>query len=210
VADYLAQAPAMARRSLRRPSDPTGRTVPPGLAPRRAEDLLGILPPRLPHFKAGDRPAGIGDWELVELLGIGGFGEVWKATNPHLAEPVALKFCSDPEAAEVLRHEAALLGRVMQQGKHPGIVQLRHTYLSADPPCLEYEYVEGGDLVGLLQEWHHTGRATPERVNTLVLQLSEIVGFAHGRTPPIVHRDLKPANILVQRGGGRRAEVPGG
>jgi hypothetical protein len=34
----------------------------------------------------------------------------------------------------------------MREGTHPGIVQLVNTYLSADPPCLEYEYVEGGDL----------------------------------------------------------------
>src|SRR5437660_61495 len=83
-----------------------------------------LLPARLPHFKVGDRPAGIGDWELEELLGVGGFGEVWKARNANLPDPVALKFCLDPQAAAVLRNEAALLGRVMHQGRHPGIVRL--------------------------------------------------------------------------------------
>src|SRR5437763_1952449 len=84
------------------------------------------------------------DLELVELLGVGGFGEVWKARNPFLssAEPVALKFCLDPAAASTLRHEAGVLDRVMRRGRHPDIVQLRHTYLSAEPPCLEYELVE--------------------------------------------------------------------
>src|SRR5262249_11980499 len=138
---YLTQVPATIRQSLRSPSDPTGTVVPSSVSLSTPADLVPFLPSRLPRFRPGDRPPGVGDWELVELLGVGGFGEVWKAKNPHLSEPVALKFCLDPSAANVLRHEAALLGRVMSQGRHPGIIRLLHTYLSADTPCLEYEYV---------------------------------------------------------------------
>jgi formylglycine-generating enzyme required for sulfatase activity/serine/threonine protein kinase len=196
---YLAQVPAAVRRSQRRPADPGGRTVAADLPLGRPADLLPLLPARLPRFKPGDRPAGIGDWELEELLGVGGFGEVWKARNPHLAEPVALKFCLDPAAARVLRNEAALLGRVMSQGKHPGIVRLLHTYLGADIPCLEYEYVAGGDLAGLIGQWHRAGTAfRPEQATRLLQGLAGIVAFAHRLDPPIVHRDLKPANVLLQ------------
>jgi hypothetical protein len=132
VANYLTQVPAMIRRSLRRPSDPTGTTVPAGIRFHSAEDLLPLLPPALPRFKVGDRPPGIGDWELVELLGVGGFGEVWKARNPRFdgMAPVALKFCLDQKARErLLTHEAEILNQVMRQGKHEGIVPLLHTYL---------------------------------------------------------------------------------
>jgi serine/threonine protein kinase len=200
VAAYLGQVPASIRRSLRRPSDPTGTTTAPGTVFRKPEDLLPLLPAALPRFKVGDRPLPGVDWELVELLGIGGFGEVWKARNPHFdgVAPVALKFCLDAAARErLLKHEAAVLNQVMRQGKHEGIVPLLHTYLSADPPCLAYEYIEGGDLAGLIQE-RATGLA-PKQAAEVMKRVAEIVAFAHRLNPPIVHRDLKPANILVKR-----------
>ena len=133
------------------------------------------------------------DLELEELLGTGGFGEVWKARNPHFdgVAPVALKFCLDPKAKDrLLKHEAEVVNRV---GKHPGIVPLLDTYLSADPPCLKYEYVSGGDLTALIRTH---GAVGPTKAAHYMLQLANIVGFAHGLK--IIHRDLKPANILVQ------------
>jgi serine/threonine protein kinase len=192
----------MARRSLRRFHDPQGRTAPPGVRLQKAEDLYAFLPSRLPHFKEGDRPLPHMRWELVELLGIGGFGEVWKAR--HYESPgirVALKFCTDTQAAKLLRHEAKVLDLVMQKGKHDGIVELRQRYLDSDPPCLEYELIEGGELAAWISEQHRTkGRIDPELATKVMRRLAQIMAFAHQPTPTcIVHRDLKPANILVSR-----------
>jgi serine/threonine protein kinase len=112
----------------------------------------------------------------------------------------ALKFCTDATAAKVLRNEAALLGRVMSEGKHQGIVKLLHTYLNAETPRLEYEYVAGGDLTKVIAQWHRSPSAsTVEQATKLVYRLAEIVAYAHKLNPPIVHRDLKPANILLYR-----------
>jgi serine/threonine protein kinase len=197
---YLLAVPAQIRRTCRRPTDASGRTMPQSLALARMEDLVPLLPPRPPRFAAGDR---VGDFELLELLGIGGFGEVWKARNPLLpgSPPVALKFCIDAEAADSLRREVELLGKIQWEGTHPGIVQLRQTYLSAEPPFLEYELVEGGDLGGLIMEWHRQrGGPTPAEAARLIQRLAEIVAFAHSRK--IIHRDLKPANILILAGDG--------
>jgi tetratricopeptide (TPR) repeat protein len=205
LAIYLSQIPAQVRKTLRRPADPTGTTVPLELVPRQANDLLPLLPPKLPRFKPGDRPLPGVDWQLEELLGVGGFGEVWKARNPHMPSvpPVALKFCLDAGAAAVLRNEATMLDRVMRQGRHPGIVALQHTYLSAETPCLEYEFVGGGDLAGLILEWHRgDGRPEPGQVSAAFQGLVETAGFAHAQSPPIVHRDLKPANVLRLAGPG--------
>ena len=156
VSTFLTQFPATVRCSLKRPNDPTGRTIPPGIGVRNVEDLQKFLPTKLSKYKPGERPLQNVDVELEELLGVGGFGEVWKARNPHFdgIPPVALKFCLDKDVAGSLRHEAAMLNQVMSQGKDPGIVRLLRTYLDADPPCLEYEYIAGGDLTGLIHEWH--------------------------------------------------------
>src|SRR5262249_42164838 len=93
-----------------------------------------------------------------------------------------------------------VLNQVMRQGRHPGIVPLLDASLSSDPPCLKYEYIEGGDLAGLVKDWpDEPGRPRWQLATRLVLQLAQVVGYAHRLSPPIVHRDLKPANVLVQR-----------
>ncbi len=213
LVSYLDQVPAAVRRSLRRPDDPAGATLPAGLALSRPEELLTFLPTDLPRFRPGDRPLAA-DWELVELLGKGGFGEVWKAR--HLTrssqKPVALKFCLDPEAAHSLRNEVVLhdlLDRVRQQGQGQGFVPLLETYLRGEPPCLMYEYIEGGDLAALIQELHPQGKLTPTLATRLLHRLASIVAFAHRLSPPLVHRDLKPANVLVSRLSGPAGQARG-
>jgi formylglycine-generating enzyme required for sulfatase activity len=206
--DCLANAPAAIRRSLRSPKDPSGKTLPPGRRLGSKEDLRALLPLVPSRFKAGDRPLPGVDYELVELLGVGGFGEVWKAVNPYLpGEAVALKFCTDPDARQrLLTHEARILGQLQGQGRLPGVVPLLRTYLGADPPCLEFEFVEGGDLAGAIRDWHSCGPPEPLTLARHVRDIAAIVGRAHRLTPPVVHRDIKPANILLQRdgqGGGR-------
>ncbi len=96
-----------------------------------------------------------------------------------------------------------MLVRVRDQGNHAGIVQLRRTHLSAEPPFVEYEYIPGGDLTSIIPSW----QALPagqriENAARLIHTLAGIVGFAHRVRPKaIVHRDLKPANVLVQAAG---------
>ena len=161
------------------------------------------------RFRPGDKPIQGADWELERLLGKGGFGEVWKARNPQLSSvaPVALKFCLelDNRAKDLLRHEADMVLRAQRQIRFNGIVPLLHAYLSNDPPCLEYPYVEGGTLVRLFEECRESAKPfTPAHVQRMIEQIAKIVGPAHRATPKLVHRDLKPSNILVDRRGDRK------
>src|SRR5262249_46855388 len=147
---YLEQVPASIRQWLRRPGDPTGTTAPNPMALRRPEDLLALLPLRVARFREGDTPLPGSRWELVDLLGVNEYSESWKAAQADAPDgpTVVLKFFTDPWAARVLRNDATLVDRVMLHGKHPHIVPLRQIYLSSDPPCLEYDYVAAGTLVG--------------------------------------------------------------
>jgi TPR repeat protein len=188
------------RHSLRRPADPSGKTVPASLSLKTPTDLLQFLPTRPPRFKPGDRPLpGVG-WELEKLLGVGGFGEVWKARNARLTNiTAALKFCLDPEAGAALVNEGANLNHLLKAGYQAGIVQLKNAYLDAEPYCLEYEFIEGDDLAGAIHKTQAArGPLTPDTATRIILRLARTVGRVHRLSPPLVHRDLKPANVLVQ------------
>src|SRR3954469_22071795 len=62
LTNYLSQVPAVLRHFLKRPADMTGMSAPGTLALRTPEDLLALLPARLPCYQPGARPRGVGDW----------------------------------------------------------------------------------------------------------------------------------------------------
>lgn len=93
-----------------------------------------------------------------------------------------------------------MLSLVMEQSRQlSGIAKLKDAYLDNDPVCLVYEYVNGGDLCGLMAKLE---RCEPkhriESSTQIVKGLATTVGHFHTLPTPIVHRDLKPANILVE------------
>jgi formylglycine-generating enzyme required for sulfatase activity len=204
---YLVNVPALVRCRLRRPAEPSGTTLPSWLVLQQASDLLPLLPPRCPWFERGDRPWELGGWELVELLDLAGFGETWQArsTRTPAEPPAALKFLLHPDARQRLGQRgpqscAAVLERVQRQAQHPGILSLRRLYLGANPPCLEYELVESGDLDGLIREWHASGNSpAPRLAGGVILQVARALGHIHRLGPPLVHRGLRPASILVRQ-----------
>lgn len=196
---YLTQLPGAVRQSLKRAADPSGKTVPPDFALDAPEDFVKMLPLRVPHFRPGGELPGRPGWRLDELLGAGGFGEVWLARHSFLPHPRAVKFCTDPKVrAKLTAHEGRVIARVMEQGTHANIVPLLDAVLDGETPWLMYEYVGGGSLTDLILHWQNLpeGERETQTVRAMT-QLALAVGTFHRLAPAIVHRDLKPANILL-------------
>ncbi|MFE7580144.1 serine/threonine-protein kinase [Streptomyces gardneri] len=138
-----------------------------------------------------------GRYELVELIGRGGMGEVWKARDLDTRRLVAVKLMlsegEDDEAVARFRREAVIGGRVC----HPGVVSVYDAGQDAGRLYIVMELLEGADLSAALARMP-SGLPLDEAVN-LALQSAEVLAAAHDHG--IVHRDLKPANLFRQHDG---------
>jgi hypothetical protein len=120
VEAYLNQIPGVARQSLRRPQDPTGTTVPATLQLDDPIQFATVLPRRAPRFRIGEAMPHAPQWRFVELLGSGGFGEVWLVKHTFLDQCRAVKFCLDPAGLprrELGRSRGALHGGAPKLGR---------------------------------------------------------------------------------------------
>jgi formylglycine-generating enzyme required for sulfatase activity len=205
LAEYLRALPVTVRQVLRRPSDPEGKTVPEKFGLTKPEEFAVFLPPRIPRFHPGDKPAGLDNWTLTELRGLGPNSEVWRgedAAQPELS-PAALKFITDSESRDRVKESTELFKQAFELNDVAGVLPLRSVYLETDPPCLEAPFVNGYDLAGLMFDWKwRYDSAKPEAALKLVRRLASIIAKAHEKG--VVHRDLKPTNVLLHPTDGGR------
>jgi len=208
--EYIKLMPSRIRATFARPDDPTGRTSPDQFTVQRPEDLLVFLPPRPPRFKEGDSPPEANRWILLERLGIGGFGEVWKARSKTMQNSFsAFKFCLDPASQRsILENELENVELVKNElTDHPNIVKLMDAHLDGDTPWLQYEYIPGGDLGQLINTWPDDLSARMTMAVEKLTTLADTLGHCHnqivvdGVHKAVIHRDMKPANVLVGRNG---------
>jgi len=149
-------------------------------------------PPPTPEEIAGAFP----QLEILEVLGRGGMGVVYKARQRDLDRVVALKIlpeecASDPTFAERFEREARVLARL----SHPNVVAVHDAGRTGERYWLLMEYVDGVNLRRLLE----TRETSPREALAIVSQVCEALQFAHDEG--VVHRDIKPENILVDRRG---------
>src|SRR5216684_2172425 len=138
----------------------------------------------------------LGPYDIVEAIGAGGMGEVYRARDARLGRDIAIKILPAALAADVDR-----LRRFEQEARaasaldHPNIVVVHDMGTHAGLPYVVLELLEGQTLRDLLRE-----SALPlRRAMDYALQIARGVAAAHDRG--ITHRDLKPDNVFVTKDG---------
>ena len=134
-----------------------------------------------------------GRYRIIALLGKGGMGEVYRADDLTLGQPVALKFL--PEEAS---HDESLLERfrnevrIARRVSHPNVCRVYDVGEVDGTTFFTMEYVDGEDLASLLRR---IGRLPQDKAVDIARQLCAGLAAAHSKG--VLHRDLKPANIML-------------
>jgi WD40 repeat protein/tRNA A-37 threonylcarbamoyl transferase component Bud32 len=149
----------------------------------------------------------LGKFQLLEQVGQGAFGVVWKARDTELERTVALKvphpgLVDSPDALARFHREA----RAAAQLRHPGIVTVHEVATLDGVPVIVADFIAGMTLRELLAVRRLPFREAAE----LVARVAEALDYAHGMG--LVHRDIKPANIMMEapHGPGPDAGADGG
>jgi serine/threonine-protein kinase len=141
-----------------------------------------------------------GRYRVVALLGRGGMGEVYRADDLKLGQPVALKFL--PEGLE---RDEARLGRLMnevrtaRQVSHPNVCRVYDVGEADGRHFISMEYVDGEDLGSLLRR---IGRLPGDKGAEIARQIA--AGLAAAHEAGVLHRDLKPSNVMIDGRGRAR------
>lgn len=148
-----------------------------------------------PNYKPIPIPR-IDRFDLVEVLGRGGMGVVYKARQIGLNRVVAIKTLvsgtsASPTESARIRGEAEAVAKL----RHPNIIQIYEIGDHEGTPYLVLEYAAGGSLAEQLTR----NPMAPEQAARIMLSLAEAVHHAH--EAGIIHRDLKPANVLMDHEG---------
>ncbi|MEO5617961.1 MAG: serine/threonine-protein kinase, partial [Candidatus Eisenbacteria bacterium] len=135
-------------------------------------------------------------YHLIERIGEGGMGEVWKARDQHLDREVAVKVLArgmleDTTTRERFRREAHVLSRL----SHPGIATIFDFDTQDGVDFLVMEFVPGGTLQARLLE----GPLSVDELLRLGAEIGEALEVAHRLG--VVHRDLKPGNVVLTASG---------
>jgi serine/threonine protein kinase len=147
----------------------------------------------MPQLRAAAQPTSLGHYTLMERVGTGGQGEVWRAHDESRGVDIALKIlpaaaARNPASWKALEREYEITNRL----QHPGILQVLPPERIEDVLALPMELAGGGDLRRLRNAGYLD-------IVPVLLEVAEALEYAHARG--VIHRDLKPENVLFDSRG---------
>ena len=147
--------------------------------------------------RPSEMPQNIGRYQVLESVGFGAMGAVYKAFDPLIKRTLAIKTIrldiprQSPQYKSFIDrfyHEARISGTL----SHPNIVTLFDIGEEGGLPYLAMEFVEGETILGILEKGQ---RFKPEKVIGLVSQMASAIDYAHSKG--VIHRDIKPSNVIL-------------
>ena len=141
-------------------------------------------------------PRQLGEYQLIQEIGRGGMGIVYKATQDGVERPVAVKTIiagrlASPNDIERFYQEARAAGKL----RHPHIVQVHQAGELEGQHFFSMDFIEGKNLATLA----HLGQLGFTQIAVILRKITEAIQFAHSKG--VLHRDLKPQNVLVDANG---------
>jgi serine/threonine-protein kinase len=170
--------------------------LPAGNGGRETETVFSQSHSSSSGIEEGRFPAGTvlaGRYRVLGLLGRGGMGEVYRANDLKLGQPVALKFLPDSTARNpdrLARFHSEV--RIARQVSHPNVCRVYDIGETDGSVFLSMEYIDGEDLCSLLRR---IGRLPGDKALEIARHLCAGLAAAHDKG--VLHRDLKPANIML-------------
>ncbi|MEM0926432.1 MAG: protein kinase, partial [Planctomycetota bacterium] len=163
-------------------------------------------PPNAKGIQGEDSNAGhawnrtVGPYQISGVIARGGMGIVYRATDPRLGRPVAIKSLSLADLEEFPSKRRELMERFEREARavaslsHPNIVELYDVGKTNEQPYAVMEFIDGMTLAERLKR----GKFTPVQTQQLGMQVAGALATSHASG--VIHRDLKPQNIMLTQG----------